>query len=735
MIDATDIRSLLPYIATDKAKIRIDFLVSDFSSEESDAKFPFRVLNDSSPLASLIEADIITDSECKVQTVFLMVQKDEYRYQPNPLWPLTNLDIDASWREAFTYYIETGHHNGFIHIAGLNGNPRESSVPSGCYQSAFNSLFFCSFRRIFFHPPCPVCGSGLSLCKDDSLLSSQGLGPYSSTLRRYMFCPSCPPGMGGDGFFVSSSKASDPSGVRDRNGLISSWRYLLASGLASEEFPCASCPLREKCYGAENLSSIRIVPFSFFPFHMIILKAKTIRAVDFIPLLSGGRFDEIESRLFVENEPDRVVALRSLKHSVAKGELFLFFGKPGHFLEVLYLKLSLLYDLTEMLLKAPAPLDIMSALDNLWVNIPDQNSLLPRFWNFRAGYTDIGLVGAAAAGYPGSHPALISYFVGVIWFYVLLSNKSLPAPVIISELASLIGQNEGQPYPFQGNPLFGHKNIFWSPEMCGSDGFPPEWKGLWNRALEMAWTILTADRTGGDWFSDILLVKLSALRIEIKTRLFEVGQAPLVTVTTEEANRAIRKILNGIMQNAHRIPSTVESKPIAKVDNFEETVVSSRDVENHFDQTQVMPPDVTIPRKTVPVLEEPEAETVIIRPENKAEALNTADEMATVILAPPHKPEPVSAPVGISGIPDSGNLEKTVVINNRIHIAPAVTESNAAAEQKNDELCETILIPRKALSASLPPPVPPPLKEPPLPVEEDDLMSETIILHTPRKKD
>ena len=174
MSQNTSMPSLLPYLEPDDAGIRLDIIGGPSDVAESIPKrFPFRVLSESSPITRLLRAEIITDAGSLVQPVFLLVQKDAYRYQPSELWPLTNLDIEACWQQA----------HSFFSVAQFGKTPTgaighdvirlgEAAATSG-KQNAFQSLFFCTHRHVFFHPPCPGCGQSLFLCKDDPLLLSQ----------------------------------------------------------------------------------------------------------------------------------------------------------------------------------------------------------------------------------------------------------------------------------------------------------------------------------------------------------------------------------------------------------------------------------------------------------------------------------------------------------------------------------------------------------------------------------
>ena len=648
--------SLLPYLEPDGAKIRLDIIgTSSDTSGPIPKRFPFRVLDDSSPLTRLLRADILTDAGSLVQPVFLLIQKDIYRYPPSELWPLTNPDIEDSWQQAHCLFShqECGRtpagpiQDEVIRLGG--------PMPSRGGSNAFQSLFFCNHQCVFFHPPCPGCGQNLFLCKDDPLLLSQGLSAYSSSLQRYLYCPSCPPATEGNGFYASSPGISDPGGVRDCSGLIASWRFLLAGGLAPAAFPCLNCPERDKCHGPENLAATRMIPFGFYPFHMLVLKAMTIRAADFLALVSGASMEDVESRLQEKNESARLSAVREFKKRIGEKDLFLFDGTEKHFLEVLYLKLSFLNEITEKIQSGPAPLDIHAALDCLWVKIPSQGSFLPGLWNFSAGYMDIGLTRQAAPGRPGARPSQIGYFLGVVWFLVLLTHASRPPGTVITAVTEFLDKSRPTDTRINDDPLFAFENIFWDPAAHRFIQLPFAWKALWKKALGLAWGFLTIDRAGtpGSW--DNFRQDLSAIRKEIKKELFHAEGAPAIAGTDASDDPAILEILTGIIEKWKTAPIPAQPETSEPEDILAETMLLARD------KTRQIPSW--------------DAETVIQTADPGRQA---APEAQTILLT-------------------------------------------------RDEPCETIIL--SGQKAGRPPA---PEKETPGAVDEDEILSETIILRHPQ---
>jgi hypothetical protein len=724
----TSMASLLPYLEPDNAKIRMDIIGAPADTTESIPKrFPFRILNESSPLTRLLQAEILTDADSLVQPVFLLVQKDAYRYQPNELWPLTNLDIEACWQQAHSFFSVAEPGKTPAGAIGHDVIRLEESITASGGRNAFQSLFYCTQRRVFFHPPCPGCGQSLFLCKDDPLLLSQGLSAYTSSLRRYLYCPSCPPAKEGNGFYVPSLDAADPVGVQDSSGLITAWRYLLAGGLAPAGFPCLNCPERDKCHGPENLAATRIIPFGFYPFHMLVVKAMTIRAADFLPLVSGAGMEDVESRLLEKNDPARISTLKQFREMIGEKDLFLFDGMEKYFLEVLYLKLSFLNEITQMLQTGPAPLDINAALDCLWVKIPGQASFLPGLWNFKAGYMDIGLTRQAALGRPGAHPSQISNFLGLVWFHALLTNASQPATAVIAALTEILEKNQETEADMNNTPLFAPENIFWSPAAHRMNEFPLAWKGLWEKTLGLAWALLTADRPGAVWSSDKFRLDLSAIRKEIKEQLFVEGGAPAaIAATGLTDDRAIHKILTGILgkwETAFNPPHTETS---GSRDIQTETIFLTRG------KAEGSLWDAKTTRQTRSKAPETvqESETMVL---TRDKAQETVQDTETIVLTRDKALESLQETVIIANDKKAEDLDKTVVISKLKTGAALVGAPIPTPEKIADDPCETIILSGKTTGNPFVPPAPAPKVEPPEAVDQDDTLSETIILRPPKK--
>jgi len=224
--------SLLPYLkpAGHKGCLNLTLISRDLSEQEK-SPFPFLVIHDDAPLTRMIEGQFVTDAGSAIKRVFLLVQKDQYHLSEDKLRPLSNPDIDRCWQRELSHYSEKSP-NGSSIVIGTQLGEDGSLLP-------LRSLFYCKTTQTFFHPPCPTCGRPLQQCYDDDLLPGVGLLPYSSSLRRYLFCPFCHDTEVKNGFYAYSLRPNDPSMLKDRWALIKSFSGLKVDRNDSNPFPCS----------------------------------------------------------------------------------------------------------------------------------------------------------------------------------------------------------------------------------------------------------------------------------------------------------------------------------------------------------------------------------------------------------------------------------------------------------------------------------------------------------------
>ena len=546
--------SLLPYLHSHDS--RISLRISPASQNAAVLEripFPFAVVSGANPFARLIEAEFVTDTGSKINRVFMLVQRDRCHSPREGLWPLTNSDVDQFWQNAFAHYCSAQNRN----------NPAltlAEQVDVDGKLASLQALFHCRARQTYFHPPCPKCGLTLQLCRDDRTLAEAGLSPYSTSLKRYLFCPACLHGGHHHAFYTDEIDSLDPLSVKNRTELIKEFGLLLDSQAAASELPCVACPEKQECYGVEYAATANIVPFAFFPFHMLVFEAPSIMALDFLPLLSGASFDDLKAHLEVSGDPSRSWALDTFRRDRQDRLPFIFAGDDRTFAEVLYLKLSFLAQLLEVLsssMGAYGRPDLPLSIDPIWVRLADPGKLLPYFWNFKLELIDVGRHAFAPVSGPPLPLSHTLYFLGLTWFTALTANKRQTIATVYGILRQAMQQQEVQPQtPLELSLLaafpdtFSPENIFWDP---GERTVHERWHGLWLRSLNLGCALVrnSLDSDAVRWSPEAFQQELEDLRTEVKASLFQEklssGEtSELATSPTSSEDTIIPQILRQI---------------------------------------------------------------------------------------------------------------------------------------------------------------------------------------------
>jgi hypothetical protein len=674
--------SLLPYLESGENNFRLEIsLVSRESEFLEKVPFPFLIISDSGPFTRVIDARILTDAESVIKPVFLLHQSDEYRLTSDDMWPLNNKDIDRFWQEIFVRYSaqtveESPDRSHFVLLRQIDKKGE---------FSPFQSLFHCTFRNDYFHPPCSRCGKSLHLCQDDDLLSESDLKPYSTSLKRYLYCPECAQDSSPNDFYAFSLDAFDPPALKDHLDLIKEWGHLIVNPITLDHFPCLDCAEKTRCYGNDSLAVSRIVPFSFYPFYLIILEAATLNAHDFLSLISGATLNEVKDSLSSKRALGRVKCIEAAQQKLSVPAPFLFDpNDERNFLEVLYLKLSFLGELARMIFSDRGSLShpgLSYSLERIWVKLADQAGLLPLFWNFSLDVIDIGVNPAKPPHLSEYRPGHGLHFLGNAWFYALLVNhhqtveqvrtelekymvESTPTKVGLSEL---IKKNEH-------NPVFAAENIFWSPE---DSHVNEDWQRVWGKSLDLGGGLLVAGMNREtSWSENEFWGNFEALREEIKTELF--GRGSLIPrAISHSDNLAISALLNEILVKWRS--KMKEQKDRKEAEEVEETLDPSATTQKAFESQKESTYENGEP-----------LETVILRPgeSGKKESYSTKpkDPEETVILSPEGHPGSDKALQDVEVIQETVILGSNDFKNKR---PPSIPASTGTAE---NDLQETVIL-------------------------------------------
>jgi hypothetical protein len=510
--------SLLPYLDESPGTLRIRLVAQDLPTLQK-VPFPFFVLSDADPFSLLIDARFVTDAGSELKKVFLLVQRDTYAVGNAGLRPVTNRDIEHAWQKAYDVYLRSKFAPPPVVISGQIAESG-TAVP-------IQPVFYCKQTATYFHPPCPHCGRALRQCEDDELLQKSGLQPYTSSLKRYLFCASCSASGPGD-FYVKERVGTDPPTVSDQGALIHAFGRYSEKGDPDTRFPCPGCPHHAECYEPGNLATARIAVLSFYPFYMLAFEAMSLCAPDFLALLSGASFDDLAAFLQAKGQPGRLDLVRGMGERGAVGVPFLFEREERWFLEVLYLKLSFLGEVLRILagrsdiLRHP---EMAPSTERLWVKIADQGGLLPYLWNFQVQLMDVGSGTPGILIFPDPPGSFGLHVLGLTWLEALLTNQRQGSGRVHDALKQAVDacpleDDRFVDRNFRGrkNPAFVPENIFWEPDGKKVNN---AWDVLWEKALRLGWDLLAAScGRGPAWSAEMFQGKLESLRREVCDALF-----------------------------------------------------------------------------------------------------------------------------------------------------------------------------------------------------------------------
>ena len=554
--------SLLPYLNS-RTGFYLDFLsITGDRDDPAGNLYPFRVLDDSDPVARLIQADLCTDPGETIKRVFVLVQKDRYLLPHDSLSTISNPDIDQAWQRAGSFYREPDRGRRVVTLARRPGKESGHIEP-------FQPLFFCKLNGLFFHPICPQCGLPLELCTDDERLISSGLAPFSRSLARYLSCDS-PECADQSGFYVYERLPGDSPRLKDCRDLIREFSTAPERTGELSGFPCHGCAAKGECFGSgQPMRALeRIVLFSFYPFYMFVFDAMTVNALQFSSMLSGATRDQVALNLRAEQAQGQADWLKTSDGQEGKG--FLFRDDQRFFAEVLYLKLSLLSELMRVVPDDGFPFEtgFRLSLDRIWVKVSEQNSLLPAFWTFTVHPLDIFRSFSGGLTSRKLIARVDPYYLALIWFSVLVANeqrgvadvsRGIKESIIKDALSSGFPADraEGQ------NRLpcaFLPSDIFWSQSEDRGAIVRESYLGFWERTMDLGRSLLAAavqdDRS---WSRELFLKEVDALRAEVHEELF----APALPVNQHaEAGQTDDGLVSHILEDiiARWRPSTEQDQ-------------------------------------------------------------------------------------------------------------------------------------------------------------------------------
>ncbi len=520
--------------------ITIDLVSKDCSVLER-LPDPF-VSEESAPLYRVLRGRFVIGNKAWRQ-ILLVLDQDE---RPTNC-ALTNPEIELLWQETWQSVKDRSE------VLGLADEADNVVLCS--------PLIFCKKERRYFSPLCPSCGQPLDLCTHEEKLLSKGLASFLRSHRRYLYCSRCEEEV----FYVrvKGPEERKNGAVKDFAELVSAWSALLEQRHLASVFPCVECAEQKLCFQVRGLATDRLVPLSFYPFHLLIFEAYPLKAREFLRFLDSP--EEMGGRTF-------------------------FFGSedPRRGFENLYLKLSFLGTVVERYLassRLPLKLEDIRVKPGVYEHL-----FFPSAWAF--DLTRVGLI-RGPEDYPLPRPQNLAWFtLALIWFETISGmERSLMAKVLSDLLAHEIVDQE------QFRTLLSS----YLPELSSSDPLVK----YRCEALYMGWQILLASYQSGEGHKvEEVLEPLRALLTRLQKEMWDVPQpSSAKKKEISEEDQALAKILREIKESLEKELSSTQ--PTA-----ERVEVKSTFMKKGFDEEETLPFGTS--RESLG--EEAIPETVILKP-------------------------------------------------------------------------------------------------------------------------
>jgi hypothetical protein len=407
------------------AGLRFELVLPDGDLEGRDD--PFLALSDSGRFARVLLARVAM-GPTPLRTVALKMRRAAPR---TPGTPPPNPAVDERWdRELAT-------------LRAVSSPDVVRLLDPGPGADRAGPVTFCRKMRLAFHPLCPECMAPLRDCRDDALLRSSGLPPYSESSVRYLYCSACSAKRAGGSavFYGESAQAGGGSAeVRGWNRLARDGGAILRAPISAEtrdrlqrEFPCYGCQHRDECYSESSdgsgpvVAESRLMPLSPFDLQVIPMEVLPLRFDEFADLLGGAGWSEVRARALAEpGGAGRESVLAPLDAVLASPLRWLHGNdRTGRLpLEVLRLKLAL-FGQAARGVRAVHEAAGRALLDlgpsSVMVDVGGSGTDLPALWSFRAKVIDVG---GEDPGPEGAPPAADVRGLARLYFRALLVNDA-----------------------------------------------------------------------------------------------------------------------------------------------------------------------------------------------------------------------------------------------------------------------------------------------------------------------
>ncbi len=301
---------------------------------------PFVVLHQGR-FARVYLAEIVVDGAAVVARFAWKVRGDEEAGRRAAGRVLTNGQVDAMWAQerASLARVQDAH----VVAAFAAPAAMTSSLP----------VFHCRRTDRFFHPVSPSTGLPLRVCRDDELLTANGLPPYAQDVARYLHDGT----RGAVTFYRERSPRADerlPTTAPVRSGaqwiadllpLVHADANDAAAIAAADALPCVRCQHREQCFPRDAAAgalpaSHELHAVSFYDVDAISLALHDFDYDEACVLLGGADVQDVVAARAVAGTAAGIAMAAAT--ALAADRQWLFAHDPSlRLLEVLRQKLSL----------------------------------------------------------------------------------------------------------------------------------------------------------------------------------------------------------------------------------------------------------------------------------------------------------------------------------------------------------------------------------------------------------
>ena len=270
-------------------------VVLDVSGEGRE-RSPFVRLSEADDLARVYLAAVKGDDDTLLELCALKLMPDAWPEGVTPgALDLTNRDLEDRWEREKSRLVDLNALSPhFPRLVRLDASAGETAdrIPPLLYSLAGHS---------FFVPPCPVCRSPLSLCRDEAWLARTGLPSFASSRERFVWCESCAKGPGAPTVYTTSKISTPGATVRSATDLLDDLGRALREGFTEEEAVSLVGEETAKAARAADVSggaSVRdlFTPLTFYGSPFLVTVAAPLDLEALADALGGRLWEEFPVR-------------------------------------------------------------------------------------------------------------------------------------------------------------------------------------------------------------------------------------------------------------------------------------------------------------------------------------------------------------------------------------------------------------------------------------------------------